>query len=349
MSAGIDMVRRVRKSPRVMHQAVVGVAAAALALTVSGCEYEQLDWKGPNAHSPVWSPDGKSIAYVRDQDESNGGHTDVWIVTLSDGTATNVTEGPGSEWGPAFSPDGRKLVISSSDRDSHEFKSRYGVDLIPELYVIDLATREWTRLTRDDPTSPRIDVGASWSPDGSKIAWIRRGGISVMTADGHIRYRVYSKRLGRDPTDPYYDPPHEIRWKHDGRSLFFTAWREGNYKNLVLHVVPDAPAKGRPVQPNVVGSTHGGDRLAGREVLSRSDKRSVEAYCTESGCTYNQHLVIAEEGRRREFVRTDYDDVEPRWSPSGGVIAFARGWQYKERYRIYVASTLTGSVRAVSP
>lgn len=60
-----------------------------------------------------------------------------------------------------------------------------------------------TRLTRPPPT--RCDFGASWSPDGKRIAFARttgRRGILVMGANGSNPTRVYNGRAD----DPAWQP-----------------------------------------------------------------------------------------------------------------------------------------------
>ena len=57
---------------------------------------------GPFDHrEPHWSPDGDRIAFSSDR----AGSYDIWVLTVADGVVERVTDAPGSEYGPAFSPD----------------------------------------------------------------------------------------------------------------------------------------------------------------------------------------------------------------------------------------------------
>jgi Tol biopolymer transport system component len=61
-----------------------------------------------NQFHPVYSPDGKWVAYVTWEDAA-GGH--VWRVPASGGKPEQITRVPGQYLQPAWSPDGRLLVV----------------------------------------------------------------------------------------------------------------------------------------------------------------------------------------------------------------------------------------------
>lgn len=62
---------------------------------------------------PIWSPDGKLIAFASDR---NGG-SDVFIMPASGGTATRLTSNSASELPEAFTPDGKEVVFSAAIQD----------------------------------------------------------------------------------------------------------------------------------------------------------------------------------------------------------------------------------------
>ena len=70
----------------------------------------------------VWSPDGSRIAFVSNRTEEPDGNanTDIWVVSadLSEATdsPTRVTDNPGSDGSPTWSPDGRWLAHTTGIR-----------------------------------------------------------------------------------------------------------------------------------------------------------------------------------------------------------------------------------------
>ena len=55
---------------------------------------------------PVWSSDGGKMAFIWD----DGGVKDIWVVSLSDGKLSKVSQSRGEIGRPVWSPDGRELI-----------------------------------------------------------------------------------------------------------------------------------------------------------------------------------------------------------------------------------------------
>jgi TolB protein len=136
---------------------------------------------------PVWSPDGRWIAYV-------GGRQSLWRVR-ADGTS-NRRIPVGRNWtvsDPAWSPDGRRLAFTRewAVKLPDRFQNRYGV------YTTG----------RDGKRTRRLHFGTmpTWSPDGRLIAFRSNGrslnshvGLAVVEPDGD------GYRLLRDDVDPWF-------------------------------------------------------------------------------------------------------------------------------------------------
>ncbi len=80
-------------------------------LDVSGKEEpRQLTYGDKNDGQPQWSPDGKSIAFVR----ADGDKSQIWILPLSGGEAYSLTKAEFGASRPRWSRDGKKILYSSS-------------------------------------------------------------------------------------------------------------------------------------------------------------------------------------------------------------------------------------------
>jgi Tol biopolymer transport system component/imidazolonepropionase-like amidohydrolase len=102
---------------------------------------------------PVISPDGAQIAFAA--------VGDIWVMPVG-GKPTNITNDAALDTDPAWSPDGSALVYSSDRNNAHL-----------QLWIRDMRsgqTRQVTRLS----TQPQ---GATWSPDGRRIAFFNVDGM----------------------------------------------------------------------------------------------------------------------------------------------------------------------------
>lgn len=113
--------------------------------------------------APAWSPDGTAIVFSADRGEGLG--TGLFLVKPDGSGLRRLTRPPSSQrWvrdlHPAWSPDGKRVAFASNRHAATEDDAG---DL--DLYVVDLASGELTRLTRD----PGVADDPTYSPDGKRI------------------------------------------------------------------------------------------------------------------------------------------------------------------------------------
>lgn len=133
---------------------------------------------------PAWSPDGRELAFVSANIEEGGGEapgssssgsssrpSDLYVINLDDGNVRKLTTGSQTT-DPAWAP-GSQLVYSSL------VQRRW------ELFIVDPGG-EHLRLSDG---FAKLNRRASWSPDGTRIAFLRVGAsseahLNTIRADG---------------------------------------------------------------------------------------------------------------------------------------------------------------------
>lgn len=126
--------------------------------------------------SPVWTPDGKSIAYV----SFETGRPAIYLQALDSGQRQVLAQFKGLNGAPSFSPDGQSMLFTAS------------MDGNPEIYRMQLSSKKIERLTRDTA----IDTEARYAPDGQSFVFTSdRGGnpqvYRYTLSDGSIRRLTY--------------------------------------------------------------------------------------------------------------------------------------------------------------
>jgi dipeptidyl aminopeptidase/acylaminoacyl peptidase len=133
---------------------------------------------------------------------SQGG--DLWLVRDDGSGLTRLTAVRRPAFGPAWSPDGRRIAYFAQER-SEDF----------EVYVLNATSRAVRQVTHNSVR----DEDPSWSPDGSRFVFAGSGtGLSdlyVMNANGGRRLNLTRSELTE------YQPA----WSPDGKTIAFQACR----------------------------------------------------------------------------------------------------------------------------
>ncbi|MEO7476778.1 MAG: protein kinase, partial [Gemmatimonadales bacterium] len=216
---------------------------------------------------------------------------------LSFGQATKVTWDPGIEVLPAISPDGKTVAYAS------------GTLIRMRVFVRPVAGGRGIQLT-DDTT--QVQSHPRWSPDGSRVLFLERGGVvSVPATGGAEKPEVPAGRTG---------PVLAAAWAPDGRRIAYVVgdsvfMRDGSGEARVLARLfepydctwsPDSKALAC-TSGNAISFTAGllfGNASPSRIVTVRvADGRVVPA--SDSG-SVNQSPVWSPDGRWLYYVSARY-------------------------------------------
>ncbi|MDC0535690.1 Tol-Pal system beta propeller repeat protein TolB [Francisellaceae bacterium] len=147
--------------------------------------------------SPVWSTDGKQIAYV----SYNGGRMAIYAVDISSGKRRLISNTPGINSSPEFVPNKNEIIAALSPKDSTQ----------TNLYTIDLTTRK--RIAK--LTGVGANTEPAFSPNGQKIAFTsnKSGSPQIYIMDNNGRHVHRLTKSGKQNYDPSFMP--------NGRSIIY--------------------------------------------------------------------------------------------------------------------------------
>jgi Tol biopolymer transport system component/DNA-binding beta-propeller fold protein YncE len=234
---------------------------------------------------PAWSPDSQRIAVQCTADLSRVATDRPWklfVVPAAGGPMRQVTNGPGSDQVPHWSPDGRRLLFYS-DRSS--------VDQLYTIHVDDGAT---TQVTRGDAANR----AASWMPDGRSI--LLQSEANGVPSDVH-RLDVATGAMTRLTTSR---PQHGAAYASaDGRTIAFQA-RMGAFWRIWLmnadgsdHRPLGAPVRTAPDDPLILVSLSAENAVAFISPVTGAFMGTVPV-------ASDPHEIAVSRDRARAFVAT---------------------------------------------
>jgi TolB protein len=163
-----------------------------------GTEIRQLtsEWRD---RSPVWSPDGTQIAFIRPGEEFPP--NDLYVMDADGGHLRQLTHTDQYQYGLSWSRDGTWLVVA-----------RGGTSVDFDLWLVRADGSGERQLT----SGLRDDLGPLWSPDGEDIGFsaspsFNDGGsaVFVMHADGTAIRQL----------TPYGNDDRAVAWSPDGQRI----------------------------------------------------------------------------------------------------------------------------------
>ncbi len=225
--------------------------------------------------SPVWSPDGRRIAYVSFETTRPA----IFVQDIATGEREQLTDFQGLNGAPAWSPDGDKLALTLS-KDGN-----------PEIYTLDIESGNFTRMTQHFA----IDTEPSWTADGKGIIFTsNRGGkpqiYQVTLANGRVERLTFEG-----------DYNARGRISPDGRTMVMVHQRNG-----VFHIAAQDLETGTL---RILTETHLD------ESPSIAPNGAMLMYATKRNDKGVLAVVSLDAGTRYFLPSEQGDVREPAWSP----------------------------------
>ena len=256
---------------------------------------------------PAWSPDGKTILFVRSRKSkvklepgdvfgsfSDG---DIWLIDLATQKETRLVE---NGFNPDYSPDGQRIALDASWAGPRR------------IWAVDNRGYNPQQLT-SDTSEGSSHVRPRWSPDGKKVVFqsIERTKFDVRVFDLTKGKSIWVTNDAVQDLNP--------AWSPSGRFIYFSSYRGGGINIWRVAMSADGTPFGAPQQLTIG---------AGQDVeiaISRDGKRLAFSILRQNADIWRLPVSPGTgqpAGPPHEVITTTREDSRGAWSLDGKMIAF---------------------------
>jgi Tol biopolymer transport system component/DNA-binding winged helix-turn-helix (wHTH) protein len=338
-----------------------GHAPGIFVMDLASGEVRQLT-KEVRDGSPTWSPDGETLAFVRTEQEARA----IYKISVKGGEAQRLAtlNGNSSQSDLDWSPDGKYIAFAGISPSGGS-----------PLYAFSIANHDMHTLT--DPIGKDQDWGPAYSPDGKKIAFVRRRGanlaenIFVVPTDGGAAQQL---TFG---TGDIESPP---AWTSEGKWIVYSTsqsgearlWKVSSTGGPAETLAGVGAPSSHPSIPRGVGTPLAYQSVLGDSSIWRLNVSqpagSDAGLVVISAAGSNEGPRLSPNGRKLAFMSNRGGSMEiwisdpdgsyplkltnldgcgsPRWSPDSRSIAFDS--IHSGRPGIYVVNLEGGEPRALA-
>jgi serine/threonine protein kinase len=207
----------------------------------------------PDAHQPNYvriSPDGRTVAVTRMVD----GNNDVWLMETARDARQRFTTDPGREYDPLWSPDGSRIIFSSTRRGPNDLYQKYVSRAEPETLLFE---------------SPESKNAYSWSSDGRWLLFATQStntarDLWVLPLTGEKKPIAVAQTSSEEA---------EGQFSPDGRWIAYTSNESGRFE---IYIQP-FPGPGERSQISTGGGRFPHWRKDGKELFYLGPDNSLMA------------------------------------------------------------------------
>lgn len=262
--------------------------------------------------SPSLSPDGKSVAFVYDDD--------IWIASSAGGTAMRITAMNGREDNPRYSPDGKWIAFNSN------------MDGNNNIYIVPAGGGEIKQLTWHS-AADNLD---SWSWDSGSLFFTsgRSNGYSAfkMSINGGTPQRLFSSH--------YWENSHFVVQDKASGTYYFSDSRESYGSSNRKRYKGDN-------NPDILSYHPGKDQFAqvttweGKDLWPTIDGNGTLYYASDEwNGEYNLYKI--ENGKPKRLTSFSSSIGRPQVSADGSKVVFTCD------YQLYIFDTGKGAANKVN-
>ncbi len=286
--------------------------------------------------SPVWSPDGKEIAFASDR----YGNFDVFVMPAGGGEARRLTFHSADDTPTSFTPDGKAVLFSSARLDSAT-NAQFPTGAQPELYRVALSGGMPVQVL--STPAPY----ATWDKAGERLAYSDQKGYEMewRKHDNSSFARdvwIFEKATGTHTrlTGFGVDDRQPV-WAPGDKALYFLSEKSGSFNVWKLELAD--PSRPKQITKHAVHPVRFLSASTAGDLCYAFDG---EIWIRPAGATESRKLSVTASADRRDLAVAPADVAsevsEFELSPSGKEVAFvARG-------EVFVASVEYGTTRRIT-
>jgi dipeptidyl aminopeptidase/acylaminoacyl peptidase len=313
-------------------------------MPITGGALKQLTASPKGDHSPRFSPDGRSIAFI----SSRNGVSNIFIISLSGGEAQQLTHAETSLYSPIWSKDGTSILCGSrvlpkdktdienwtkeelpkcearsTDRLLFRQWDRWLGDKRNHLFVVDAKDGSMRDITPEDADVPPVSLSGSHdfaiSPKGDEVCFVRNDDpvlavstnhdLFIRDMEGKHEIKLTSNRaLDRNP---HYSP--------NGRYIAYAAMKQPGYEadREVLTVYDRVKKTHRPMSESL-------DRSVA-QILWSPDSKYIYFTCRDQG---HSTIFRADLFGNVKTISHDGYNLDLALTPNGKTLIFRRSYNH---------------------